>query len=151
MLIGQEDRVYTLFINLRKAFDIVDHKMLIEKVIMVFTIFLIFLISNLANCQQLVTLNNLKYFQLKVLCGIPQNYTFGPLLFLIYISVLHKAFVNLNILTLQNIPVMPTHPHRAGVTHILKSSPACHKSCVFKRISILQADGSKIYETAVAK
>ena len=54
MLIGQEDRVYTLFINLRKAFDIVDHKMLTEKVIMVFTIFLINVFT-----QIWLTVNNL--------------------------------------------------------------------------------------------
>ena len=40
--------------------------------------------------------------------------------------------------------VMPIHPHQAGVTHIVKSSPTCQKSCLFTRISTLQAGSSKI-------
>ena len=32
---------------------------------------------------------------------------------------------------------MPTHPHQAGVTPILKSSPACQTSYLFTRISTL--------------
>ena len=39
--------------------------------------------------------------------------------------------------------VMPTHPHQAGVTCILTSSPACQNSCLFTHISILQV-GSKV-------
>ena len=46
---------------------------------------------------------------------------------------------------------MPTHLHQVGVTYILKSSPACQKNCLFTRISILQADSSKIKQTAVPK
>ena len=44
----------------------------------------------------------------------------------------------------KTLPVMPTLPHQAGVTHILKSSPACHKSCLFTHISTLQAGSSNI-------
>ena len=47
------------------------------------------------------------------------------------------------------LAVMPTHLHQAGVTHILKSSPACHKSCLFIHISILQAGSNNIYQRAV--
>ena len=33
---------------------------------------------------------------------------------------------------------MPTHPHQADVTRIIKSSPACENSYLFARISGLQ-------------
>ena len=46
---------------------------------------------------------------------------------------------------------MTTHSHLAGVTDILKSSPGCQKNCLFTSISILQADSSKIQQTAVSK
>ena len=41
------------------------------------------------------------------------------------------------------LPLMLTHPHQSGVTRILTSSPTCQNSCLFTRISTLQA-GSKI-------
>ena len=40
--------------------------------------------------------------------------------------------------------IMPTHLHKAGVTHILNSSPARQKSCLLTCISTLQAGSSKI-------
>ena len=33
--------------------------------------------------------------------------------------------------------IMPTHPHQAGITRILKSSPACQNSYLVTRISAL--------------
>ena len=41
--------------------------------------------------------------------------------------------------TFQATAVIPTQPQKAGVTHILKSLPACHKSCLFIHISNLHA------------
>ena len=46
--------------------------------------------------------------------------------------------------------VMPTHPHQMGVIRILTSSPACQNSCLFTRISTLQA-GSKISQSTLPK
>ena len=40
--------------------------------------------------------------------------------------------------------LMPPHMHQAGVTHIQKSIPACQISCLFTRISTLEAGKSKI-------
>ena len=83
MDIDQEDYVCGPFIDLRKASDTVDHKILIEKL----NYYGIGSISNksfqsyLVNRQQLVSLNNFGSFQLKVLCGVPQGSTLGPLLF----------------------------------------------------------------------
>ena len=35
----------------------------------------------------------------------------------------------------KKLAIMQTHPHQAGVTHILKSSPACQNIYLFTRIS----------------
>ena len=51
----------------------------------------------MAKRQQFATLNNSQSSRLKVICGVPQQSTLSALLFKIYISDLHKAFVNLNI------------------------------------------------------
>ena len=40
--------------------------------------------------------------------------------------------------------VMATHPHQAGVTRILKSSPTCQSSCLVTRMSTFDAGSSKI-------
>ena len=83
MEIDQVDYVCSLFIDLTTAFNPVDHKNLIEKLI--FMIF--FGISNewfqsyLAKREQLFSLNNSKSSRLKVLCGIPQESTLGLLHF----------------------------------------------------------------------
>ena len=46
---------------------------------------------------------------------------------------------------------MPTHPHKVGVTPVLKSSPACQKSHLFTHISTLQAGSSKIEQATLPK
>ena len=35
------------------------------------------------------------------------------------------------------LAIMLTHSYQAGVTHILRPSPACHNSCLFAHISSL--------------
>ena len=87
-----------LFIDLRKAFDTIDHIILIKKLNYhgIRSISNKWFQSYLVNRQQSVSLHNSESSRLKLLWGVPQRYTLGPLLFLIYKNGLHKAFVNLN-------------------------------------------------------
>ena len=83
MHIDQGHFVCGLLIDLRKAFDTVDHKILIKKL----NYYGIRGISDkcfqsyFTNRQQFVSLNNSESSRLKVLCGVPEGSTLGPLLF----------------------------------------------------------------------
>jgi hypothetical protein len=83
-----------VFVDLQKAFDTVDHKLLLSKL----SHYGIkgsankWLGSYLTNRSQSVTLNESISEKLKITCGVPQGSILGPLLFTIYINDMHKAF-----------------------------------------------------------
>ena len=83
-----------VFIDLSKAFDTVDHEIILKKL----GFYGIngkakqWFESYLRNRHQFVSFDNGKSTTLlKILCGVPQGSILGPLLFLIYVNDLHKA------------------------------------------------------------
>ena len=83
----------TIFLDLKKAFDTVDHSILIQKLQKYgikdragewFE-------SYLTNRQQFCSLNGVKTKPRKVPCGIPQGSCLGPLLFIIYLNDVEKC------------------------------------------------------------
>ena len=89
-----------LFLDLKKAFDTIQHDILIEKLkhYGIRSLCLNWITSYLSNRQQYTYVNGCSSSFQNVICGVPQGSTLGPLLFLISINDLVNASEILNLI-----------------------------------------------------
>ena len=114
-----------VFVDLQKAFDTVDHKILLAKL----NHYGVRGVSNdwcksyLSNRNHYVSINRYESGLAALNCGVPQGYVLGPLLFLLYINDLNQA-----------IKVCKVH-HFADDTNLL-----CLRNSIKKLNKLVNAD-----------
>ena len=78
-----------VMVDFRKAFDLVDHTLLLKK-LRHYKISdektLLWFSSYLLNRKQKVVINNIESTTQNIVCGVPQGTILGPLLFLMFIN-----------------------------------------------------------------
>lgn len=111
-----------LFLDLSKAFDTLDHDILLNKLEYygIKNNSLNFFKSYLENRTQSVLYNNIKSDSKVLPCGVPQGSVLGPLLFILYINDMYLASSQLNtVLFADDTNLLKSHKNIDELTKIM--------------------------------
>ena len=97
--VNNQETCQAVFIDLKKAFDTVNHKILLKKIehIGIRGELLIWISNYLHNRIQRTFANNVLSSTLPVNCGVPQGSILGPLFFILYVNDVKKYINNVEI------------------------------------------------------
>ena len=98
------------FFDLKKAFDTVDHSILLKKLSLmgIKDKFLNWILNYLSDRTQLTFVNGVSSNRVEINCGVPQGSILGPLLFLVYINDIEKICDHSKILLFADDTVLYT-------------------------------------------
>ena len=107
----KREHTVAIFCDLRKAFDCVNHSILLKKLkkLGVNNIELLWFKNYLSNRQQFVFLNGVSSSFCTINCGVPQGSILGPLLFIIYINDLPNCSNFLTLLFADDTTLLLSH------------------------------------------
>ena len=96
--LAKKEHIIGIFLDLSKAFDTIDHHILIYKLSTygIRGIILSWFKDYLSNRKQFVTFRSHNSSRTDVTCGVPQGSILGPLLFLVYMNDITKSSNLLN-------------------------------------------------------